>query len=99
MSRPYAGARDNRAHVITDLDPDKPYVLGRDEHRRVTVVGGGLAGVAAAVVLAERGVTVTLHEASEVLGGRVSSWPDTLSSGESFSMERGFHAFFRQYYK
>jgi len=98
MSRPYAGARDNRAHVITDIDPDRPYVLGRGQSRRVTVVGGGLAGVAAAVVLAERGISVTLHEASEVLGGRVSSWPDTLSSGETFSMERGFHAFFRQYY-
>ena len=68
---------------------------------KVTVVGGGLAGVSAALVLAERGVQVTLHEAAGVLGGRVSSWPDQLNQaagGDAIQMERGFHAFFRQYY-
>ncbi len=62
------------------------------------VVGGGLAGVAAAVVLAERGVKVTLLERESYLGGRAGAWPEKLSSGESLEMERGFHAFFRQYY-
>jgi isorenieratene synthase len=62
------------------------------------VVGGGLAGVAAAVVLAERGVRTTLLERERVLGGRVAAWTDHLASGEPFEMERGFHAFFRQYY-
>jgi len=66
--------------------------------RTAVVVGGGLAGVAAAVVLAERGVAVTLVEKERVLGGRVSAWTDTLATGETFEMERGFHAFFRQYY-
>jgi hypothetical protein len=64
----------------------------------VTVVGGGIAGVAAAMVLAERGATVTLLEANAELGGRVSAWTDTLADGQRFEMERGFHAFFRQYY-
>jgi len=63
----------------------------------VVVVGAGLAGVAAAVALAERGVAVTLLEQSAVLGGRVASWADTLSDGTPFHMERGFHAFFRHY--
>lgn len=62
------------------------------------VVGGGLAGVAAATILAERGVAVTLIEASPFLGGRAGAWTDTLQDGEAFQMERGFHAFFRQYY-
>jgi isorenieratene synthase len=62
------------------------------------VVGGGLAGVAAATVLAERGVSVVLVESEGYLGGRAGAWTDQLSSGESFEMERGFHAFFRQYY-
>lgn len=62
------------------------------------VVGGGLAGIAAAVVLAERGVRVTLLEASPFLGGRAGAWTDNLAGGEPFEMERGFHAFFRQYY-
>ncbi len=62
------------------------------------VVGGGLAGTSAACVLAERGVSVTVVEAEPFLGGRLAAWPDTLSSGETFRMERGFHAFFRHYY-
>ena len=37
---------------------------------RVAVVGGGWAGCAAALVLAEAGVAVTLFEASRTLGGR-----------------------------
>lgn len=36
----------------------------------VAVIGGGWAGCAAALTLAEAGVTVTLHEASRTLGGR-----------------------------
>ena len=37
---------------------------------RVAVVGAGWAGLAAAVVLAARGVPVTVFEASRSLGGR-----------------------------
>lgn len=37
---------------------------------RVSIVGGGLAGLVAAVELAERGCSVTLHERSRFLGGR-----------------------------
>ena len=64
----------------------------------MVVVGGGIAGIASATVLAERGVRVTLLEKEHFLGGRAGGWTDTLKSGESFEMERGFHAFFRQYY-
>lgn len=69
-----------------------------DEPRRVVVAGGGLAGVAAATILAERGVDVVVVEKEPFLGGRAAAWTDQLQSGESFEMERGFHAFFRQYY-
>ena len=62
------------------------------------VAGGGLAGVAAATVLAERGVSVVLAEQEPFLGGRAAAWTDRLGTGEAFEMERGFHAFFRQYY-
>ncbi|MFW6050623.1 MAG: FAD-dependent oxidoreductase [Myxococcota bacterium] len=74
---------------------------GRDrapEGTRAVVVGGGLAGLAAATVLVERGVRVTVLERDAVLGGRASGWPDRLADGTAFEMERGFHAFFRQYY-
>lgn len=42
---------------------------------RVTVVGGGLAGLAAALRLAERGYPVKLYERSTRLGGNVGSRP------------------------
>ena len=66
--------------------------------RSAVVVGGGIAGIAAATVLAERGVRVVLVEKEGFLGGRAGAWTDHLKSGEAFEMERGFHAFFRQYY-
>ncbi|MCB9730108.1 MAG: FAD-dependent oxidoreductase [Deltaproteobacteria bacterium] len=68
------------------------------EPLRVTVVGGGLAGCAAALILAERGAAVTVIEREPVLGGRVGAIPDRLATGQPIAMERGFHAFFRQYY-
>lgn len=49
-------------------------------------------------MLAERGVKVTLLEREDFLGGRAGAWTDRLRDGTAFEMERGFHAFFRQYY-
>ena len=66
------------------------------------VLGGGIAGIAAATGLAERGVRVTLVERESQLGGRVRSWPlddaPSDTAGPPRTMSRGFHAFFRQYY-
>lgn len=45
----------------------------------VAVVGGGLAGLAAAVALCERGFRVELFEAAKRLGGRAGSFRDGLS--------------------
>ncbi len=68
------------------------------ETKHVVVVGGGLAGCAAATILAERGAKVSVVEAQNFLGGRVGGWKDAHGDNEDFTMERGFHAFFRQYY-
>ncbi|MBX9584129.1 MAG: FAD-dependent oxidoreductase, partial [Gemmataceae bacterium] len=43
---------------------------------RVAVVGGGLAGLAAAAALAGRGFRVTVLESRPRLGGRAGSVPD-----------------------
>ncbi|HET6324326.1 MAG TPA: FAD-dependent oxidoreductase, partial [Planctomycetaceae bacterium] len=43
---------------------------------RTVIVGGGLAGLAAAVALAERGIGVTVLESRPRLGGRASSFLD-----------------------
>ena len=68
------------------------------EQKSAVVVGGGLAGVASALVMAERGVGVTVIEKLPHIGGRAGAWADRLEDGTPFEMERGFHAFFRQYY-
>lgn len=64
---------------------------------RVAVVGGGIAGLAAATGLAERGVAVEVIESEHYLGGRVGGWTERDGDAE-LAMNRGFHAFFRQYY-
>jgi squalene-associated FAD-dependent desaturase len=48
---------------------------------RVVIVGGGLAGLAAAVALAGRDLNIRLIESRPRLGGRASSFPDP-GSGE-----------------
>ncbi|MDN5792487.1 MAG: FAD-dependent oxidoreductase [Brevibacterium aurantiacum] len=62
--------------------------------KQVTVIGGGIAGLAAATILTEHGVKVTLIEKNDHFGGRVGAWPVAADR----TMSRGFHAFFRQYY-
>ncbi|AWG97634.1 FAD-dependent oxidoreductase [Rhodococcus ruber] len=65
---------------------------------RVVVVGAGIAGLTAATALAERGVEVEVLEREAYLGGRVGGWRERLDDGTGLAMNRGFHAFFRQYY-
>jgi isorenieratene synthase len=81
------------------LLPQRPGSLARAPlGTSAVVVGGGIAGIAAATLLRERGVEVTLIERDAQLGGRAAAFEHTLATGERIQMERGFHAFFRQYY-
>ena len=57
-------------------------------NKSVTVIGGGLAGLSAAVFLAEKGFKVSLYEASPKFGGRVYSFFD--KSG-GFRIDNGQH--------
>jgi hydroxysqualene dehydroxylase len=47
--------------------------------RTVHIVGGGLAGLAAAVGLAGRGIATIVHEATDQAGGRCRSYDDAAS--------------------
>lgn len=79
-----------------DGDRDgRPEQLGTP--KKAVVVGGGLAGISAALDLARRNFEVTLVESSTSLGGKLTGWEiDAL--GERFPVEHGFHGFFDQYY-
>ncbi|AHJ27547.1 FAD-dependent oxidoreductase [Nodularia spumigena CS-584] len=72
-----------------------PQILNKN--KSVAVVGGGLAGLACAYELSQRGFAVTLLEKAPQLGGKIASWPIE-AAGEDFMMEHGFHGFFPQYY-
>ncbi|HIK36844.1 MAG: FAD-dependent oxidoreductase [Geminocystis sp.] len=65
--------------------------------KRVVVIGGGLAGLACAYELGNRGFEVILLEKSPQLGGKIASWQIQVGE-EKFTMEHGFHGFFPQYY-
>ena len=54
----------------------------RDPPWDAAVVGGGLAGIAAAIALSDRGQRVILLEQTRRLGGRASSFVDPATDGE-----------------
>ena len=104
--RPWRPGRDDAAtrHPAPPPRTGEAVLPTAGDRPEVVVVGGGIAGLAAAVALVERDVSVTLLEREPQLGGRVRSWPVTMhdetASGTALgpTMSRGFHAFFRQYY-
>jgi carotenoid phi-ring synthase / carotenoid chi-ring synthase len=85
-----------RPRAVVTPRADRPWRVPREAS--AVVVGGGIAGVSAAVIMAERGVRVTLLEAAGHLGGRLGGWTRTLPDGTAQRVEHGFHGFFRQYY-
>jgi len=61
---------------------------------RVAIVGAGLAGLAAAVELADAGHEVEIFESRPFVGGKVGSWVDA----DGNHLEMGLHVFFGCYY-
>ena len=57
--------------------------------KTVTVIGGGLGGLAAAITAAEAGASVTLHEAHRTLGGRWRTTPVRRKDQAGVSSARG----------
>ena len=81
---------------LNKMDSSLPQKLSQE--KSAGIIGGGLAGVSAAIFLAERGFRVKIFEKEKYLGGKVGSWPVKFDDGFSTQVEHGFHAFFRQYY-
>jgi carotenoid phi-ring synthase / carotenoid chi-ring synthase len=83
--------------TIWPSNPNAPLRLPEGVQKSVLIVGGGLAGLAAGMELAERGYKVTVREAEKQLGGRLSTRVENLPVGE-FRVEHGLHMWFYQYY-
>lgn len=69
---------------------DDQVQLGRANEQRVAVIGGGLAGLTAAIFAAKAGARVTLYEGGKQLGGRAQTSVD-----QGFHFNMGAHAFYR----
>jgi isorenieratene synthase len=72
------------------------------DQKKIVVVGGGIAGISAALHLAERGLAVTVLERNGVsIGGRVAAYPPVQVEHQgqrwTFPMEHGIHGWWRQY--
>jgi phytoene dehydrogenase-like protein len=59
---------------------------------QIIIVGGGMAGLACARLLAQAGHSITLFEASDDIGGRVRS-----DYAEGYTFDRGFQVLFDAY--
>ncbi len=70
-----------------------------DDPGQAVVIGGGLAGIAAAVRLADAGVPVTLLESRAQLGGATYSFTRSHpgASGGGLTVDTGQHVFLRCY--
>ena len=82
--------------VVNAVDVTRPKQLAGS--KPVAVVGAGLAGIAAAALLAERGFAVTLFDRNPYLGGKTAGWQVTFADGSTTTVDHVFHAFFRHYY-
>ena len=86
----------NYRRAVNVVDVTKPVKLSAPQ--RVAVIGGGVAGLTAAVTLARRGFSVTLLEKNSYLGGKLGSWEVELAPGRKTWVSHGFHAFFPHYW-
>lgn len=74
--------------------PDKlPYPGAKS----ALVIGGGIAGLSAALELAERGYRVVVRESDTVLGGRLQTRRKDTVIGD-FAVEHGLHMWFDNYH-
>ena len=68
-----------------------------DKHYDVIIIGGGVAGLTAALHLAERGLKPLILEADERVGGRFSGRDDIIINDWHFSNEHGVHGIWSSY--
>jgi heterodisulfide reductase subunit A-like polyferredoxin len=77
--------------VISPKNPQDPLQLPTGVVKKVLVVGGGLAGLSAALELADRGYQVTIKEKENRIGGKLFCIPVEVFPDEYYTVEHGFH--------
>ena len=90
---------DERRRIVMrpPRNPDMPPMLEPAGSRTALVVGGGIAGLSAALELAERGYRVSVRESSDVFGGRLATRVLDPGVGQAFRVEHGLHMWFDNY--
>jgi heterodisulfide reductase subunit A len=66
------------------MQPLEPVHLDAEKH--ALVIGGGVAGLCAALSIAQRGLQVTLVEKSHFLGGHIAQWEHVFPTDEDARM-------------
>ena len=66
-------------------------------HYDAIIIGGGVAGMTAALHLAERGLKPLILEADERVGGRFSGREEIIVNGWRFPNEHGVHGIWSSY--
>ena len=92
-----AMARPKKPVDIGPVNPNDRLSLIPGVPKDVLVIGGGLAGLSAALELAERGYRVTIREGGDVMGGRLATRRLDTGAGE-FNVEHGLHMWFNNYH-
>ena len=90
-------ARPKPIQTIEPQNPNGRLMLRPDESRKVLIIGGGLAGLSAALELCDRGYSVTVKEAAPFLGGKLGTRTETNAEG-TFNVEHGLHMWFHNYH-
>lgn len=68
-----------------------------ENHQDAIIIGGGIAGLTAALHLAERGLRPLILEADECAGGRFSGKEEITVNGWKFPNEHGVHGIWSSY--
>jgi len=89
--------RPNIPQVKEPVNPQDPKTLPEGVEKKALIVGGGIAGLSTALELADRGYSVTIREASNVLGGRLDTRQKETDAG-TFAVEHGLHMWFDNYH-
>lgn len=87
-----------RPDRVEPSNPTAPPRLPAGTTRTALVIGGGLAGLSAALELVDAGYQVTVRDADTVLGGRLATRQLDPGLGRTFAVEHGLHMWFDNYW-